>query len=200
MSLTVEQMEFLQDRGLSLSDVIEFARLNPKAPRSANAERQARHRQRVKEASTAESVTECVTNNVTDNATSNAVVSLSLPPNEINSNPPTHTREKQTPARKGTRLPAEWEPKPLPADLAKATSHWPEKAIPRELSRFRDWAASATGPNAVKSDWDAAWRNWLRKAEDEGRYGKPRLDAAPANDVDPLMRRVLAHKARETSA
>lgn len=95
---------------------------------------------------------------------------LSRPPNEIKSNPPTHTPGKQTPRAKGHRLPVDWQPGPLPAELASAVAAWPSGALERELARFRDWAASATGPNATKSDWNAAWRNWLRKAEDEGRY------------------------------
>lgn len=96
---------------------------------------------------------------------------LSLPPNDNNSNPPTHTPEKQNPpARKGHRLPDDWQPKPLTGDAAQAVAGWPPGAMERELSRFRDWAASATGPNSRKSNWDAAWRNWIRKTEDDGRY------------------------------
>lgn len=126
--------------------------------RAKDAERQRRHR-----ASRDVTVTPC------DNADS-VTEPLSRPPNEIKSNPPTHTREKQTPRARGHRLPVDWQPGPLPAELASAVSAWPSGALERELARFRDWAASATGPNATKSDWNAAWRNWLRKAEDEGRY------------------------------
>lgn len=86
--------------------------------------------------------------------------------------PPPHP-DKQTRARKGTRLQADWTPEPLSGDTGQAVQSWPVGAIERELSRFRDWAASATGKNAIKSDWQAAWRNWIRKAQDEGRYGKP---------------------------
>ncbi|NBW44256.1 MAG: hypothetical protein EBR45_01610 [Betaproteobacteria bacterium] len=70
-------------------------------------------------------------------------------------------------------MPVDWQPQPLAADLTAEVAAWPDGAIQRELARFRDWAASATGPNAIKSDWQAAWRNWVRKAQDEGRYGKP---------------------------
>jgi hypothetical protein len=96
---------------------------------------------------------------------------LSRPPNEEKSNPPTHTPENKTPRVKGHRLPVDWQPKPLTGALAAAVAAWPPGALERELARFRDWAASANGPNALKIDWDAAWRNWLRKAQDEGRYG-----------------------------
>ncbi|MBB3956859.1 hypothetical protein [Novosphingobium sediminicola] len=98
---------------------------------------------------------------------------LSPSPNEINSNPHPHTHPETNTARtRGTRLPVDWVPEPLTGDLAKAIAQWPPGALERELARFRDWAASTSGPNAVKKDWQAAWRNWLRKAHDEGRYLK----------------------------
>ena len=95
---------------------------------------------------------------------------LSLPPKEINSNPPTHTPETKTRARKGTRLSEDWQPKPLTDAALKNVAGWPAGAIERELARFRDWAASTSGPNAVKKDWDAAWRQWLARTEDDGKY------------------------------
>ncbi|NOW44147.1 hypothetical protein FHW96_000274 [Novosphingobium sp. SG751A] len=98
---------------------------------------------------------------------------LSPSPNEINSNPHPHTHPETNTARtRGTRLPVDWVPEPLTGDAAKAIAQWPPGALERELARFRDWAASTSGPNAVKKDWQAAWRNWLRKAHDEGRYLK----------------------------
>lgn len=36
----------------------------------------------------------------------------------------------------------------------------------REFAKFRDHWAAASGANARKNDWDAAWRNWCRKAAD----------------------------------
>lgn len=75
-------------------------------------------------------------------------------------------------ADRGHRLPADWQPEALTGASAAEVAVWPVGAIERELSRFRDWAASATGPNSVKSNWQAAWRNWLKKAQDDGRYGR----------------------------
>jgi hypothetical protein len=72
-------------------------------------------------------------------------------------------------AREGTRLPDDWEPKPLTEPLESTVAAWPVGAIERELAKFRDWAASANGPNALKKNWDAAWRNWLRRREEDGR-------------------------------
>lgn len=85
--------------------------------------------------------------------------------------PHPHTHPEHTPrARKGHRLPSDWVPEPLSGEIAVSVSSWPVGAIERELARFRDWAASATGQTALKSDWQATWRNWLRRAVDEGRY------------------------------
>jgi len=96
-------------------------------------------------------------------------------PNENNLTPSTHTPGNTPRARKGSasvgcRLPANWQPQPLTGAVGDASAAWPPGSLERELERFRDWAASATGPHARKSDWQAAWRNWIRKAEDEGRY------------------------------
>lgn len=98
--------------------------------------------------------------------------SLPLLPNENNSNPTTPTHpEKHTPrTRKAHRLPADWVPGQLSDELDAAVSGWPPGALERELARFRDWAASAPASSGCKSDWDATWRNWLRRADDEGRY------------------------------
>ena len=161
------------------------------AKRQKDAERQRKHRER-NAVSRDVTVTEC--DRVTD--------PLSRPPNENNSNPPTHTPEKQTPARKGHRLPVDWQPGPLTGDAAQAVAGWPPGAEERELARFRDWAASATGANAVKSDWQAAWRNWIRKAEDDGRYGKQngRNSQPPRPAIMDIGRSVAADLEREAAA
>ena len=171
MNLSIEQMEYLAAKGLSIHEVIEFASITPS--RSKAAERQARYRQRVKEA---EAEGGDVTDDVTRDDNDRDARPLSRPLSPQTPQPPTHTPVNKKPARKGHRLPEDWGPKPLTPDLAEAVAGWPAGAIERELSRFRDWAASANGPNALKKDWDAAWRNWLRKAEDEGRYRKPTND------------------------
>lgn len=36
----------------------------------------------------------------------------------------------------------------------------------REFAKFRDYWWAAAGANARKHDWDAAWRNWCRKASE----------------------------------
>lgn len=43
----------------------------------------------------------------------------------------------------------------------------------REFARFCDHWRAASGANARKHDWDAAWRNWCRKANDIRRSSQP---------------------------
>lgn len=56
---------------------------------------------------------------------------------------------------RGTRLAFDWKPS---SDLNQDQF---------ELARFRDYWIAQPGQRGVKMDWDATWRNWLRKA------GKP---------------------------
>ena len=39
-----------------------------------------------------------------------------------------------------------------------------EVCVRREADRFRDYWISESGPKAAKLDWQATWRNWVRKA------------------------------------
>lgn len=161
MNLSIEQMEFLAAKGLTIGEVIEFAKMG--SARSANAERQARYRERQKEASAADNVTR----NVTRNATDDNSPALSLPPNDNNSNPPTHTHpETNTRARKGTRLPDDWQPEPLTGKALAMTNAWPSGQIERELAKFRNHWTSKPGKDACKLDWQKTWANWLINADE----------------------------------
>lgn len=68
---------------------------------------------------------------------------------------------KKAPIR-GTRLTKDWH---LPTE-------WGMWAVGRGMTRqqvieqqdcFRDYWISKTGANATKADWEATWRNWIRK-------------------------------------
>lgn len=90
--------------------------------------------------------------------------------NQLTSNIPSVAKATSGSARKGCRLPIDWMPDPLPDSMN--WREWDDGSIVRELSKFRDWAASAPGSKGVKQDWNAAWRNWLRRAEQDGNLGK----------------------------
>jgi hypothetical protein len=103
----------------------------------------------------------------TDAARTNSDPSLSRPPNENNSNPPTHTHPETNPrARKGTRLSDDWQPEPLTGKALAMTNAWPSGQIERELAKFRNFWASKAGKDACKLDWQKTWANWLINADE----------------------------------
>lgn len=80
------------------------------------------------------------------------------------------TREPSATPR-GTRLPDGWTPSKELQEwfLAEcvAGGRWSDgsrDALRREHATFVDWCAAAAGPKGVKKNWDAAWRNWMRRA------------------------------------
>jgi len=70
-------------------------------------------------------------------------------------------------ARTGSRLPDDWTPADTPAVRALAAELGDPQAAARELDRFRDYWAAQPGAKGRKADWDATWRNWLRRAADD---------------------------------
>lgn len=65
------------------------------------------------------------------------------------------------PKRRASRCPDDWQPKPLPAELAASVDAMPPGWIERQLAGMRDWSKSS--PNGAKMDWDATWRGWVRR-------------------------------------
>lgn len=64
---------------------------------------------------------------------------------------------------KAARLPPDW-------FLPKAWGEWaeaerPDLDIRREADSFRDYWVAKSGRDATKNDWQATWRNWIRKAD-----------------------------------
>lgn len=47
-----------------------------------------------------------------------------------------------------------------------------------ELAKFRDFWTAKTGADATKADWQATWRNWVRRAVESA----PRQGRLPADD------------------
>lgn len=82
---------------------------------------------------------------------------------------PTHLSKKKEPTpngvgrapASGTHLPEDWEPQGLVGQAAAIVARWQPGELERELSKFRDHWAAASGPTARKRDWQAAWRKWI---------------------------------------
>ena len=70
--------------------------------------------------------------------------------------------EKKEPtgsSKKGTRLPADWQP-----DIEFAVSVGLSQAQARnEADKFREWWPAQPGQKGVKLDWGLTWKTWCRK-------------------------------------
>lgn len=182
--LTIEEMEFLEARGLSLGDIIAFAKIAraPK-PRSANAERQARWRSRRR----GEPQQEGVTSNVTDNA---------LPP-PIEDHTPPVSPIGENKAKRKVAVPAA-----KPTDVSdQVWSDWLDHRK-RKGGTCTQTALDGIRSEADKAGWPleaalskAMQRNW--QGFEAGWVQGQRLVETGA--VDPLVASILARKARELS-
>jgi len=90
----------------------------------------------------------------------------------------------------GTRLPDDWQ-------LPKSWGQWAlgerddltEADVRREAARFGDYWHAKAGADARKADWEATWRNWIRKGEElrgrQRRSGLALARASPATSAQP---------------
>lgn len=69
---------------------------------------------------------------------------------------------------KGTRLPEDWR---LPDEwlewALQIRPDWTSQGVVRESITFRDYWLGRSGAGAVKQNWHATWRNWIRRCECE---------------------------------
>ena len=61
--------------------------------------------------------------------------------------------------RRGARLPKEW----VPSDQGKEFAQEQGVDWQKEILVFRDYWVAKPGQGGVKLDWEATWRNWIRK-------------------------------------
>lgn len=78
--------------------------------------------------------------------------------------------------KRGTRLPDGWVLPKAWGEWA-ASEGWAEAVIRIEAEKFKDYWTGKPGKDAVKLDWLATWRNWMRnskspKSIEGGNYGK----------------------------
>lgn len=72
---------------------------------------------------------------------------------------------------RATALPDDWEPDAKTWALADELGFTAQE-VWDQLDRMRDWAKNAGGGKGRKSDWNAAFRNWIKRAADD-RRNKP---------------------------
>lgn len=110
-------------------------------------------------------------------------------PKEINP----HPCVRETRARAKHQLPANWQPALLKPDGQAGTiaARKPAGWIERQLSKFKDHALQN---RRLCADWDAAWRNWIKQADEmDERHGRNSLGRHQSTDgLSPTARAALA--------
>ncbi|MGS2805369.1 hypothetical protein [Nocardia sp. MW-W600-9] len=71
-------------------------------------------------------------------------------------------RERAASLAKGHRLPEDWQPSG--AAVSQMRSEFPSMDFWQENAKFRDYWSAQPGAKGRKLDWDATWRNWIRRA------------------------------------
>lgn len=89
--------------------------------------------------------------------------STDVQPNN-NQEPITNKQEpKKERAQRGTRLPQDFQ---LPSDWIEFCNEHRPDLVPREVfAGFKDYWIAQPGQKAVKADWTATWRNWIRRQQ-----------------------------------
>jgi hypothetical protein len=175
MSFNAAALRLMANKGLTALDIAEIAEA-AETGRSSGAERQARYRARKR------------AGDVTSDVTSDGHPA----PNERDNLTPTR-KEKPKPiglvkkTERGSRLPEDWEPKPLTGRAAEMVAAWQPGQLERELAKFKNyWPAK--GSNAARTDWQRTWVNWLIAADER----KPRLiHERSSNPTATALQRVL---------
>lgn len=76
---------------------------------------------------------------------------------------------KSTKTKRACRLPENWHPSPEQIQFARDNGVDPVKTA----AVFRDYWLGVPGSRGSKLDWDATWRNWVRRDQDIRPTGRP---------------------------
>lgn len=76
-------------------------------------------------------------------------------------------------SRKGARLPEGWKPNTALIAYAEKELGLSRSFLARETEAFRDYWRAAPGQKGVKLDWDATWRNWMRRTAERAKPQYP---------------------------
>jgi len=85
---------------------------------------------------------------------------------------------------KGTRLPKAWILPKAWGDWAMSTEGLSRTETQRTADKFHDHWLSVSGRSAVKVDWKAVWRNWVRRENDFAARNNPRSSNADTRPED----------------
>ena len=101
------------------------------------------------------------------------------------------------PHKRGTRLDPAWIPSP--ESRAKILAESPTLDLKREHEKFADYWTGIPGQKGVKLDWDATWRNWMRRAAESARPSRPTRQQETEQLFDAAMQRARAADAAEAA-
>lgn len=103
---------------------------------------------------------------------------------------------------KGTRLAEEWVlPKRWGDWALQEHTSLTEADVRREAARFADHWRATPGAKGRKSDWEATWRNWIRRAIElqAPRAGAAGLSVDPAAPVETFAQRAARQRVEEST-
>lgn len=91
---------------------------------------------------------------------------------------------------RASRLPSDWVLPKSWGDWALAERpDWTADTVRKVADQFRDHWLSKGGADARKVDWEATWRNWVRREKSLSGAGNSKTGAAPANRQEALEAR-----------
>jgi|JI10StandDraft_1071094.scaffolds.fasta_scaffold144620_3 hypothetical protein len=102
-------------------------------------------------------------------------------------------KKEVTTRARGTRLPADF----VPDEASEATARelkFSNRDWKQALQEFRDYWAGVPGAKGCKLDWQATFRNSIRRFAERRHHGKPTHQSAMAAAFDNLERKIGAHR------
>lgn len=85
------------------------------------------------------------------------------------------------PRKRATRIPADWIPSEI--TIAAMKAECPNVDAKAEHRKFIDYWTAKSGKDAAKLDWDATWRNWIRRASENAPRNNSNVHRIPASDA-----------------
>lgn len=106
---------------------------------------------------------------------------------------PTPSSTKKRGTASGARLPDDWQPS---TELRKwAAENSPHVNWPAETEKFADYWRAQPGAKGRKTDWDATWRNWMRRQEEQ--HVTPKAATRTQQNLSVVERYAAAEQAEQ---
>lgn len=180
-----DALQFLADKGLSIAEIIEFARISERKKDATNAERQARYRENKRNAVTVTPVTEEEKTDEVSPQTPLPITSTPVTPKGV-------TAPKGAKRNRGSKIDLDWQPPAiadLPPNAKSLASLWTAASYAAEAEAFRNYWLGETGTKASKADWRATWCNRIVQIHSKVMRDQKFGNAAPDSPPPPVKDR-----------